>query len=88
MRKLTRRDFIVITAGGAAAAAVAAACGGDDDDDDGSVTPAATLAGSPPGLGAAPSLSPAWPAQAPVRRTASNGNGQQEGRGMGSTVVE
>lgn len=56
MRKLTRRDFIVITAGGAAAAAVAAACGGDDDDDDGSVTPAATLAGSTPAAVVSPTV--------------------------------
>jgi len=55
MRKLTRRDFIVLTAGGAAAAAVAAACGGDDEDGGGS-TPGATAAGMTPASGASPTV--------------------------------
>jgi L-ascorbate metabolism protein UlaG (beta-lactamase superfamily) len=33
VRRITRRDFLIVTGAGATAAAVAAACGGDDDSD-------------------------------------------------------
>jgi L-ascorbate metabolism protein UlaG (beta-lactamase superfamily) len=34
MRRLTRRDFLIVTGAGATAAAISAACGGDGDDDE------------------------------------------------------
>lgn len=57
MRKLTRRDFIIVTAGGAAAAAVAAACGGDGDGDEGGDEDVApTAGGRSPVAGVSPTI--------------------------------